>query len=396
MNTSILSVSQITRLIKEELELTFSDLKIEGEISNFKMHVSGHWYFNLKDSGAVICCNMWKGINNYVFFTPEDGMKVVVTGRITVYPPRGTYQLEVRSMKPAGTGELQAAFERLKSRLAAEGLFAEENKKPIPHFPKKIGIITALDGAAFRDMISVAKRRFPMVELVIAPSKVQGEGAADSIVENLILLNERDDIDVIVAGRGGGSLEDLWAFNEEIVARAIFASRIPVVSAVGHEVDFTIADFVADLRAPTPSAAMELITPLKSDFISYIENFLVNSTENISFVLNGKRQQVLNCINTYGFRVPPDKIKQYAQNLDNLLYRIDNKLSRIIENNRNKLSVLRESLETGNVERILKKGFVIVQQDSKFVKRSVNLDKEQPVLLKFYDNEILINKHEQK
>lgn len=394
MNTSILSVSQITRLIKEELELTFSDLKIEGEISNFKMHVSGHWYFNLKDSGAVICCNMWKGINNYVFFTPEDGMKVVATGRITVYPPRGSYQLEVRSMKPAGTGELQAAFERLKNRLAAEGLFAVENKKPIPEFPKKIGIVTAIDGAAFQDMISIAKRRFPLVELVIAPSKVQGEGAADSIVENLISLNEREDIDVIIVGRGGGSLEDLWAFNEEIVARAIYASRIPVVSAVGHEVDFTIADFVADLRAPTPSAAMELITPLKNDFISYIENFLVNSTENISFILNGKKQQVVNCINTYGFRVPADKIKQNAQYLDNLLYRIDNKLSRIIESNKNRLSILRECLESGNIDKILKKGFVIVKQDSKFVKRAINFNNERPVILKFYDNEILINKNE--
>ena len=269
----IFSVSEITKSIKFILESTFEKISIEGEISNFKAHGSGHWYFNLKDEGAVINCTMWKGVNNYVFFTPEDGMKIIVTGRITVYPPRGSYQIDVRSMKPAGVGELQAAFERLKKKLFEEGLFDEESKKAIPTFPKKIGLITAADGAAVKDMISVAERRFPLVELLIAPTKVQGAGAAENIVNNIRKLNLLKDIDVIILARGGGSIEDLWAFNEEIVARAIYKSKIPIISGVGHEVDFTIADFVADLRAPTPSVAMELATP----DIEELKNFIKDS-----------------------------------------------------------------------------------------------------------------------
>ncbi|MCU7497567.1 MAG: exodeoxyribonuclease VII large subunit, partial [Ignavibacteria bacterium] len=287
-----LSVSEITRLIKEELEENFSSISIEGEISNLKKHVSGHWYFNLKDSNAMICCTMWKGFNNYVFFTPEDGMKIVANGRITVYPPRGNYQLDVRSMKPAGLGELQAAFERLKAKLQAEGLFDDEFKKPIPVFPKKIGIVTAIDGAALRDMVSIARRRYPLVELVVYPARVQGEGSARSVAEGIECLNERNDIDLIIIGRGGGSLEDLWAFNEEVVARAIFASCIPVISAVGHEVDFTISDYVADLRAATPSAAMELATPNKDDFFAFLEEFSLRTSENIFYIIDRKKREV--------------------------------------------------------------------------------------------------------
>src|SRR3989337_4521371 len=258
---SILTVSELTKEIKQTLEDKFEQVSVQGEISNFKAHVSGHWYFSLKDANASISCAMWKGLNNYVFFTPQDGMKIIVSGRITVYPPRGSYQIDVRSMKPAGVGELQAAFEMLKRKLADEGLFDEIHKKPMPSFPQKIGIVTAKDGAAFQDMISVAERRFPLVELVISPARVQGSGAAESIVESLKLLNKQNDIDLIIVARGGGRIQDLWAFNEEIVAREIFASKIPIVTGIGHEVDFTISDFVADLRAPTPSAAMEIATP---------------------------------------------------------------------------------------------------------------------------------------
>lgn len=240
----IFTVSELTQSIKFVLESAFENISVEGEISNFRSHISGHWYFNLKDENAVINCTMWRGLNNYVFFTPQDGMKVVVTGRITVYPPRGNYQIDVRSMKPAGEGELQAAFERLKQKLKAEGLFDEERKRNIPFFPNKIGIVTAIDGAAIRDMISVAERRFPLVELIIVPTKVQGSGAAEDIVDSLNKLNKLKDIDVIIVARGGGSIEDLWAFNEEIVARAIYKSRVPVITGIGHEIDFTIADFV--------------------------------------------------------------------------------------------------------------------------------------------------------
>ncbi|MDP3831768.1 MAG: exodeoxyribonuclease VII large subunit, partial [Ignavibacteriaceae bacterium] len=278
---NILTVGGLTKIIKEILEESFPSFSLIGEISNFKSHYSGHWYFTLKDSDAQISCTMWKGYNNYVFFKPEDGMKVIITGKLTVYPPRGSYQIDIRSMKPAGEGELQAAFERLKRKLFEEGLFDEVYKKEIPSSPKKIGVVTSIDGAAFKDIISVAQRRYPLVELVIAPAKVQGAGAAESIVNSIKQLNLHKDIEVIIVGRGGGSIEDLWAFNEEIVARAIFNSKIPIISAVGHEVDFTISDFVADLRAATPTAAMELATPDVNDIYMTIESFIDNSFETL-------------------------------------------------------------------------------------------------------------------
>lgn len=392
----IFSVGQITRLIKEELENNFSDVSIEGEISNLKKHVSGHWYFNLKDSDALICCTMWKGFNNYVFFTPEDGMKIIASGHISVYPPRGSYQLDVRHMKPAGVGSLQAAFEKLKQRLASEGLFDAELKKPIPTFPKKIGIVTAVDGAALRDMISVAERRFPLVELFVVPSRVQGEGAAKSIAEAIELLNKRDDIDIIIAGRGGGSLEDLWAFNEETVARAIYNSHIPVISAVGHETDFTIADFVADLRAPTPSAAMEIATPSKEDFFAYIQDFISKSSDNISYILDQKKRIVNSIITSYGFRVPQDLIRVKMQQMDNIFYRIEQKIDKKLLTANNRVSVLAKSLEGNDVQKILKKGFVLVRQDSKFVKRASDFTGDRPAVLKFYDDEITINTKEEQ
>ncbi|MEW6701317.1 MAG: exodeoxyribonuclease VII large subunit, partial [Bacteroidota bacterium] len=292
MMENILSVSEITGLIKQTLEENFSEVSVIGEISNFKAHVSGHWYFTLKDANAQINCAMWRGINNYVFFTPQDGMKIIIGGRVTVYPPRGSYQIDVRSMKPAGVGELQAAFEKLKQKLSAEGLFDEQFKKPIPKFPQKIGIVTAIDGAAFQDMKSIAARRYPLVELVIASCRVQGEGASEDIAKKIKLLNQQEDIDLIIVGRGGGSLEDLWAFNEEVVARAIFDSHIPIISAVGHEIDFTISDFVADLRAATPSAAMELATPSKDELFAFIDEFSDYFHEKILEIILSYRDEI--------------------------------------------------------------------------------------------------------
>lgn len=387
-----LSVSEITRLIKEDLEDNFSSISIEGEISNLKKHVSGHWYFNLKDSNAMICCTMWKGFNNYVFFTPEDGMKVLANGRITVYPPRGSYQLEVRSMKPAGVGELQAAFERLKTKLQAEGLFDDEFKKPIPVFPKKIGIVTAIDGAALKDMVSIAERRYPLVELIVYPARVQGEGAAKSIVQGIECLNDRNDIDLIIIGRGGGSLEDLWAFNEEIVARAVFASCIPIISAVGHEVDFTISDFAADLRAATPSAAMEIATPNQDDFFAFLEEFSFRTSQNIFYIMDRKKQEVASHLKAYGFRVPQDLVRIRTQQLDNLLYRIQQKVDRRILSFNNRLSLYEKGLESHDVNRILKKGFVLVKQDSKLVVRGSDFKADEPAEIKFHDKEIWVNK----
>lgn len=391
-NINTISVSELTKQIKLTLEENFSEVSVVGEISNFKAHVSGHWYFNLKDANAVISCVMWKGLNSMVFFTPQDGMKIVVGGRITVYPPRGSYQLDVRRMKPAGVGELQAAFEMLKRKLTDEGLFDEIHKKPIPSFPKKIGIVTAKDGAAFQDMISVAERRFPLVELVISPARVQGSGAAESIVESLKLLNKQKDIDLIIVARGGGSIEDLWAFNEEIVAREIFASKIPVITGIGHEVDFTIADFVADLRAPTPSAAMEIATPNKDDFFVFINEFSYNSSQKLEELCIENRRKVRQILNSYGFRYPIDLVRKKSQLTDNLIYKILNGIDKKFVYYNNVILLNSKIIESYSVQKTLKKGYVLVNQDSLFVKRAGSLKDNKPALLKFFDGDVEIMK----
>jgi len=386
----IFSVSEITKSIKFVLESTFEKISVQGEISNFKAHGSGHWYFNLKDEGAVINCTMWKGINNYVFFSPEDGMKVIVTGRITLYPPRGNYQLDVRSMKPAGIGELQAAFERLKNKLQAKGYFEAEHKKAIPQFPKKIGLVTASDGAAVKDMISVAERRYPLVELIIVPTKVQGAGAAENIVENINKLNLFNDIDVIIIARGGGSIEDLWAFNEEIVANAIYHSKVPIISGVGHEVDFTIADFVADLRAPTPSVAMELATPNIEDIQEFISETYFTIYNLIEKKIIDYKKIILDSINSYAFRYPFEKIRKNSQTIDHLSFLMGKEIDKVVLNFKHKVALLIKTIEANDVNRILKKGFALIKQNEKFVSRKQNFDQQKSAIIKFYDGEIEI------
>ena len=389
---TVYTVSELTGEIKFMLENSYSEVTVIGEISNFKAHRSGHWYFTLKDADAVLNCTMWRGINNYVFFTPQEGMKVIASGRITVYPPRGSYQLDVRSMKPGGEGELQAAFERLKKKLAAEGLFDERFKQPLPKFPEKIGIVTALDGAAFQDMINTAKRRYPLVELIIASAKVQGEGAAEEIADGIRALNKRDDIDVIIIGRGGGSLEDLWAFNEEVVARAVFESRIPVVSGVGHEIDFSISDFVADIRAATPTAAMELATPDKQEIFAFIQDFFYNAESNILQMIEDYKFNVSNILNGYGFRLPEDVIKNKVQFLDNLIYKIDSGISKRLTFEKNKLALLNGLLEANNSNKILKKGYTIVKQSDKIIPRTKNFERGKNFKIKFFDGEVEIKR----
>ena len=387
----VLSVSEITGLIKQTLEEEFSEINVIGEISNFKAHISGHWYFTLKDSSAQISCTMWKGINSYVFFTPQDGMKIIISGRITVYPPRGNYQIDVRSMKPAGVGELQAAFEKLKQKLSAEGLFDEKHKKPIPKFPKKIGIVTAIDGAAFQDMKSIAARRFPLTELVISSCKVQGEGAAEEISKSIKLLNQEKDIDVIIVGRGGGSLEDLWAFNEEIVARTIFESKIPIVSAVGHEIDFTISDFAADLRAATPSAAMELVTPDKDELFAFIDEFSDYFPAKMLDIVFDLKDNVDNLISSYGFKNLADVVKQKNQILDNLLFRFQKRFENKLLERKNNLKIIEGAIQSFNIGNTLKRGFTLIQQDNKYITRKNNLVSNKKFNIKFYDGDTKIN-----
>jgi exodeoxyribonuclease VII large subunit len=268
---SILTVSELTANLREVLETTFPEIWVEGELSNAKVWTTGHLYFTLKDRSSQIKGVMFRSALRYLKFKPEDGLHVVVRGRVSVYDPKGEYQLVGEHMEPHGYGALQLAFEQLKKKLAAEGLFEAARKRPLPTMPRRIGIVTSIDGAALRDIIRVLRRRYPNAHVVIAPSRVQGEDAAGEIVRALRFVARVHAVDVVILGRGGGSLEDLWAFNAEKVARAIAACPVPVISAVGHETDFTIADFVADLRAPTPSAAAELVVRRKDDFCGFID-----------------------------------------------------------------------------------------------------------------------------
>ena len=269
---SILTVSQLTAEIKTLLERSFDHVWVEGEISNLRLPGSGHLYFTLKDDKAQIRAVMFRLQNRLLKFVLKDGLQVVACGRVTVYEPRGDYQLVLDYLEPKGLGALQLAFEQLKEKLAAEGLFDPARKRPIPHLPQRIGVVTSPTGAAIRDILRIIDRRFANVHILLCPVRVQGQGAAQEIARAIQALNELPDLDVMIVGRGGGSLEDLWAFNEEIVARAIFSSRVPVISAVGHEVDFTIADFVADLRASTPSAAAELVVRNKIELAQNLRN----------------------------------------------------------------------------------------------------------------------------
>ena len=255
----VYTVGEINKAIKSLLEGEFQYLWLQGEISNFKAHTSGHYYFSLKDERAQISAVMFRGFNSKLKFSPDSGMEVLVRGKVTVYEPRGNYQVFVEHMEPVGAGALQKAYEQLKAKLDQEGLFSQEHKKQLPSQPTKVAVVTSPTGAAIRDILNVLSRRSPRIEVTVIPARVQGDLATNEVAKAIELANQVGDYDVMIVGRGGGSIEDLWCFNEERVARAIFASEIPVISAVGHEIDFTIADFVADLRAPTPSAAAELV-----------------------------------------------------------------------------------------------------------------------------------------
>ncbi len=288
----VYTVSEITQVVKAALETAVPQAWVVGEISNCRRHPSGHIYFTLKDAAASLSCALWKSSAARLKFDLRDGQQVVCRGRIDVYPPRGSYQLIVDQVEPKGKGALQLAFEQLKEKLRGEGLFAPERKKKIPLLPKSIGVVTSPTGAALIDILRTIDRRFAKVRIVIYPARVQGEGAAAEIVRGIEYLGGRPDIDVLIVGRGGGSIEDLWAFNEEPVARAIFACPIPVISAVGHEVDFTIADFVADIRASTPTAAAEMVVEKEQAFAERIDNFGRRAEQALRFALQSSRRDV--------------------------------------------------------------------------------------------------------
>jgi exodeoxyribonuclease VII large subunit len=323
----VYSVSSLTRDIRAIMEAAFDSVWVEGEISNFRTVASGHSYFVLKDDKAQVRCVLFKGYRAGIKFQPEDGDQVLMFGRITVYDARGEYQIIAESLEPRGLGALQKAYEQLKEKLDKEGLFDEEAKKPLPVFPWKIGVVTSSTGAAVRDILNVIRRRNPKTSVLLRPAKVQGEGSAKEIAQAIRDLNTNNDVEVIIVGRGGGSLEDLWAFNEEEVARAIYASRIPVVSAVGHEIDFTIADFVADLRAPTPSAAAELTVPVLDEVIKNIRFLTGDLLEAIHRKVEDYRELLNRFMDRRFFHQPKEIFSPHIQRLDEL----DSRMMRSLE-----------------------------------------------------------------
>jgi exodeoxyribonuclease VII large subunit len=334
-----LSVSELTARIRDLLGRNFTDIWVEGEISNYRPAPSGHVYFTLKDERAQIKCVYFKQQLRGLKFRPEDGLHVTVRGSVSVYEQRGEYQIYVESMEPIGLGALQLAFEQLKKRLEAEGLFAAESKKPLPILPSRIGLITSPRGAAVRDVVRILRRRFPNVHLTLYPVRVQGEGAALEIVKALKFFNLRKLVDVLILARGGGSLEDLWAFNEEIVARAIFASEIAVISGVGHETDFTIADFVADVRASTPSAAAELVVQTRREFDKHIADLRETLAGLLRYRLLEASRRIHELSARRGFRRPLDLLRQQRQRSDDLTSRLASGLRAQLRQSHQRLSL---------------------------------------------------------
>ena len=327
----VFTVSELTSKIKNMLEENFPSIWVEGEISNCRMPSSGHIYFTLKDEQSQLNAVFFRGANLKTKFRIEDGLKVLALGNISVYQRRGNYQLIVGLLQPRGIGELQLAFEQLKRKLQKEGLFAPEHKNPIPLFPKKIGIVTSPTGAAIRDILNVINRRFRQVEILVNPVRVQGEGAGEEIAKAIDEFNKMKKVDVLIVGRGGGSMEDLWAFNEEVVARAIYNSNIPIISAVGHEIDFVISDFVADLRAPTPSAAAELVVGEMEQIILKIGNFQTRIVTALINNLSLKKEKFFSLLHSYALAHPEERLVQYRQEVDDFSERMDRISSHILE-----------------------------------------------------------------
>jgi exodeoxyribonuclease VII large subunit len=384
----ILSVTELTKQIKGVLELGFTNIWIQGEISNFKLHSSGHLYFTLKDAGSQISAVMWKSRASQLIFRPNDGMKVMVRGNVIVYEPRGNYQIDCFQLQPLGTGELQQAFDLLKQKLYTEGLFDDSNKKNLPLFPKKIGIVTSPTGAAIRDILSILSRRFPAVEVILVPVKVQGIGAADEIAGAISTLNSQQLVDVMIIGRGGGSLEDLWAFNEEIVARAIFSSSIPIISAVGHEIDYSISDFVADLRAPTPSAAAELVVKDRNELVELLRNFCYTMNNSMINSIKSYKGTVSNLTQSYSFNKPHDMLRQRSQQVDELQNRLNRNMLHAFSMLKQHTEFLSTRILSTNPKSILKRGYAIIRQDQKIVSSIRKIKTSKPSTIEFYDGTI--------
>lgn len=394
MDKEYLKISELNNYIKSVLDKdTFlNKVYLKGEISNFKNHTRGHLYFTLKDDTSRISAVMFQSSAVKLTFNPEDGMNVLVSGRISAYPAQGSYQIYVDTMEPDGLGALYIEYEKLKKKLAAEGLFAQEHKVPIPRFPERIGVITASTGAAVRDIMSTIKRRYPMCEAILFPCLVQGKDAAPDIVRQ-IKRADAYGVDTIIVGRGGGSIEDLWAFNEEIVAQAIYDCVTPIISAVGHEIDWTIADFVADLRAPTPTGAAEMAVPTVLDIKTLIDNYKIRLNKNIKNMVNTKFIKLRSLRQSFILKNPMSMYEVKEQKLDTLIDTLNKDIKNIINEKDNALNKIKLSVVLQNPENLIKdkkikfdllvntlklvnplgildKGYSLVQMDNKIIKSS--------------------------
>ncbi len=382
-----LTVSQVNGYMKSLLDNDeiLSDVTVVGEISNFKHHSSGHMYFTLKDKDSAISAAMFRGNNRFLKFVPENGMNVVASGRVSVYPAAGTYQIYVEKLSPDGEGALFAAFNKLKEKLESEGLFDVTKKKPIPEFPESVGVVTSPTGAAVRDIVSVIQRRYPNVKIILAPVLVQGTDAAPTIIDAINELNEKNACDVIIVGRGGGSIEDLWCFNDEQLARTVAASKIPVISAVGHETDFTICDFAADLRAPTPSAGAEIAVPDKNKLQNLIDSYSRSITNSMKSVLDRSALSLRAITSQPCIQSPEGALNICAQRLDIASSAIERCYENIISNYKTRLYTLSAGIDALSPISVLMRGYSLAYKDETLIKSTNQLEAGDLITLKTYD-----------
>ena len=387
-NLPVTKVWEITRYIKGLLngDPRLQDLWVAGELSNFKHHRSGHMYFTLKDSKASLRCVYFKRENARCPFKPADGMEVFAHGSISLYEPDGVYQLYVRELEPAGMGSLYLAFEQLKKKLEKEGLFRLEHKKAIPGMPGKIGLVTSPTGAALQDILATIKNRYPHVEIFVVESLVQGAGAADDLARALDVLNARNDIDLIIMARGGGSLEDLWPFNEELVARAVFKSRIPVISAIGHETDYTIADFVADLRAPTPTAAAVAAVPDIYEVQKSLKQLHDRAHQAVHRIVLKEKQRLDNIVSDKFFALPARRVKLQGEQLELLQNNLKREIIRLLQYKGMELNARIDRLEGFSPLKVMSRGFCYCRDEEGNIIRSIKeIEEEQLLKLNFRD-----------
>lgn len=390
MKTKVLSVSEVNNYLKKTIDndIILSNLYVKGEISNLKYHSSGHIYFSLKDSSSKINCVMFKGRATLLTFRLKEGMNVIITGKASLYPATGSLQIYCDEIEEEGVGKLYIEFEKLKKKLEGAGYFDNSAKKPIPKMPQRIGVVTSITGAAVRDIINVSRRRNSFVDLVLFPAKVQGEGAYKEVIEGIRYFNQTDSVDTIIIGRGGGSIEELWNFNEEELALAIFKSKIPIISAVGHEVDFTISDFVSDMRAATPSQAAEIAMPLESEIrekINYInDRFKIIITNKIGT----EKTKIKNIEKVLSLNSPMNKIVNSYLELDKLSKKLNLSIKNKVEFEKERLKGYNNLLMARNPVNLLNKGYAIIEEKGELIKSIENLKKETEITINFSDGKI--------